>query len=111
MRPVTNLNYLTTFCEGNMERMKKYIGMFTSSTPAFLEKMENALSTGNYEEIANQVHAARTKLVMMGMEESKELSIQIEKACRDLSLNEKPIQAIQRLLDQMRKATEELIQS
>ncbi|GBL34758.1 hybrid signal transduction histidine kinase K [Filimonas sp.] len=89
MRPVTNLNYLTTFCEGNMERMKKYIGMFTSSTPAFLEKMENALSTGNYEEIANQVHAARTKLVMMGMEESKELSIQIEKACRDLSLNEK----------------------
>ena len=91
--------------------MKKYIGMFTSSTPAFLEKMENALSTGNYEEIANQVHAARTKLVMMGMEESKELSIQIEKACRDLSLNEKPIQAIQRLLDQMRKATEELIQS
>ena len=105
---VTKLDYLSNFCEGNTERMEKYIGMFTKSAPSLLEKIQNALLQGDYEEIANQVHACRTKLVMMGMEESKELSIQIEKACRDLTQNEKPIAHIQQLLQQVQKATEEL---
>jgi len=105
---VTNLDYLNTFCEGNTARMQKYIGMFTKSAPDLIQKIQSALLTNDYEEIANQVHSARTRLVMMGMEDSKYLSIEIEKFCRDANLPVKPIESIQHLLDQIQKANEEL---
>ncbi len=105
---VINLNYLTSFCEGDKNRMKKYIGMYLNAAPMLIEKIKTGLAENNFEEIANQVHAARTKLVMMGMENSKNLSVQIEKDCRNDDLVEKPIDSIHQILHDIEKSLHEL---
>ena len=105
---VVNLNYLSSFCEGDKNRMKKYIGMYLNAAPLLIEKIKTGLAENNFEEIANQVHAARTKLVMMGMENSKNLSVQIEKACRNYELVEKPIDSIHQILQDIEKSIQEL---
>jgi len=80
---VTNLSYLEKFCEGDRERMQKYISMFITSAPALIEKLNEALAAQDIEEIANQVHAYKTKWIMMGMTEVKDLAQMIEVKCRN----------------------------
>lgn len=73
-----DLTYLRNFCEGDEERMKKYISMFLESIPPFKEKLEQAVAADDLAEIAKQVHAMKPKFVMMGMKEAYTLSIQVE---------------------------------
>ncbi len=79
---VTDLTYLTNFCEGDKERIKKYIDMFLASTPQVVEKINVAMEENNFVEIANQVHGFKTKCMMMGMRETKDLANTIEHLCR-----------------------------
>lgn len=108
IKQVTNLDYLHGFCEGNQARMKKYIDMFLKSAPMLKTNIEVALQENNFEEVANQVHASRTKFVMMGMKASNELSVTIEKACRDTELSQKPVDLIRQLLEDIQLAFKEL---
>ena len=80
---VTDLTYLEKFCEGDLTRMKKYILMFTSSVPAFIEKLNLALSAGDFIEIASQVHGFKTRWIMMGMTDTKDLAQYLEQLCRE----------------------------
>lgn len=105
---LTNLEYLNKFCEGDKTRMKKYIDMFLKSVPSMLEKISKSLQENNFEEVANQVHAGRTKFVMMGMKGSQELSLTIEKACRDTLMTKKPVDLIEQLMKEIQLAFEEL---
>lgn len=77
-----DLTYLKNFCENNEAKMQKYINIVLDSIPAFVEKLNTAQSENNFEEIASQVHAFKTKFVMMGMEEAKLLAAQLELDCR-----------------------------
>jgi signal transduction histidine kinase/CheY-like chemotaxis protein len=79
---VTDLEYLTRFCEGDSVRMKKYIDMFLASAPTFLEKIKVALDINDPLEIASQMHGYKTKFLMMGMKEAKDLAAEIELKCR-----------------------------
>ncbi len=77
------MSYLNDFCDGNQEKMKKYIGMFTSSAPGLIEKINKSLEQNDLEDIANQVHGFKTKWIMMGMTSTKDLAIELEKQCRE----------------------------
>lgn len=79
---ITDLTYLNKFCEGDTERMKKYILMFEASAPLLIEKLKHALLENDRNEIANQVHSFKTKWIMMGMREAGTLSTTIEQKCR-----------------------------
>ena len=105
---VINLDYLKQFCEGDTQRMKKYIDLYCQSVPAFTEKIETALSSQDREEIANQVHACRTRLAMMGMEDSRNSSTLIEKICRSTEDPSIPTEAVLKLLTDMKQAVIEL---
>jgi len=78
----TDLTYLSGFCEGNQEKMKKYINIFLESVPGFIQKLEAALASNDFGEVATQVHSFKTKFVMMGMKQAKELSQKLESDCR-----------------------------
>ncbi|MCX6269171.1 MAG: ATP-binding protein [Bacteroidetes bacterium] len=78
---VTNLDYLTKFCEGDQARMKKYIDMFLTSAPILLEKIKVALASNDHIEIAGQMHGYKTKFMMMGMREAQGLATEIEIQC------------------------------
>ena len=106
---ITNLEYLKEFCEGNKDQMNKYIRMFVSSAPALIEKLNTAIGQNDYAEIATQIHGYKTKWIMMGMAESKELALRIENDCRKSSPDEKSIlENIESLTGQIEKAIAEL---
>ena len=79
---VTDMTYLYSFCEGNGEKMQKYVSMFLQSAPVFLEKVNAALAADDFEEAANQLHGFKTKFIMMGMKNSGSLSLSLEQQCR-----------------------------
>lgn len=80
---ITDLTYLSDFCEGDEAKMQKYIDMFLKSAPTFLGKLEELIKAEDAEGIANHVHGFNTKLTMMGMRETKSLSVEIENGLRD----------------------------
>ncbi len=80
---VTDLTYLEKFCEGDTMRMNKYITMFLDSAPGLTDRIRQAIVEENYAELASQIHAYKTRWIMMGMNEAKDLALLIESACRE----------------------------
>ena len=80
---VTNLDYLTDFCDGDRVKMKKYIDMFIKGAGKLEAQIENALENDDPLSLADQVHGFNTKFIMMGMKDSKSLSVAIENKLRD----------------------------
>lgn len=105
---VTDLTYLTNFCEGDKVRMKKYINIFLTSVPSFTDTINEALAKDDLIEIANQVHGYKTKLVMMGMNDTKDISVKIERQCREGATKEEAKEKIMTLLAHIKQATDEL---
>ncbi|MEO5572466.1 MAG: Hpt domain-containing protein, partial [Bacteroidia bacterium] len=105
---ITNLSYLEKFCEGDKERMQKYINMFLDTSPSLIEKVNHELKKNDFEEIASQIHAYKTKWIMMGMNESKDLALKIDKQCREELVNVEVKGNISILLDQIQRAISEL---
>jgi len=105
---VTDLTYLHSFCEGNKEKMQKYIGLYLKSTPVVVEKINAALAQNDFIEIANQVHGCKTKFNMMGMKKVYELSETIENRCRANEINDELKEDISALLKTIPQAETEL---
>jgi HPt (histidine-containing phosphotransfer) domain-containing protein len=75
---VINLNFLRSFCENDPQRMQKYLSMFLQSAPVLIRKINEALVNDDLAEISSQAHGFKTELIMMGMNEAKELAVSIE---------------------------------
>jgi len=105
---VTELTYLTNFCEGDKVRIQKYIDLFLSSVPQVIEKIDLALENKDFEEIANQVHSFKTKCMMMGMTVTKDLANTIEHLCRENPENKLIKRNISSLKINIEKALKEL---
>ena len=105
---MTHLDYLRQFCNGDKEKMQKYIRMYTDSVPEFVQAIRQAMSQQDAETIANRVHAFRTRLVMMGMEASRQLSVSIEQRCRETNAVTGLDDRLHTLLQQVEQAVTEL---
>ncbi|WP_317899385.1 tetratricopeptide repeat protein [Aurantibacillus circumpalustris] len=105
---ITNLDYLHKFCEGDKTKMKKYIGLYTSAAPTLISNINDALKKNNLEELANQIHGFKTKWIMMGMTETKNLAMEIENQCREGKSDEKLFSNINELVSQIRTSISEL---
>ncbi len=57
--------------------------MYTSSAPYLLESVQTSRANNDLEEMANQIHGFKTKLIMMGMNHTKDLAVIIENQCRE----------------------------
>ena len=79
----TDLAYLEKFCEGDKERMKKYIRMYTEAVPTFLELLNSNGLLHQPDELAIQVHTMKPKFMMMGMKDAQQTAIEIEKLCHE----------------------------
>jgi signal transduction histidine kinase/CheY-like chemotaxis protein/HPt (histidine-containing phosphotransfer) domain-containing protein/Tfp pilus assembly protein PilF len=106
--PIADLHYLAKFCEGDEERMKKYIRVFMAAVPVFERKMNAALAEVDIAEITLQVHAFKPKWMMMGMKQCTELGQKIEALCRENNNAEKIAEQLTLLMKQNRDAVYEL---
>ncbi len=107
---VTDLAYLEKFCEGDKKRMQKYIDLFLESTPGFISKIHLASDTGDLKEIASQMHGYKTKFLMMGMKEAKDLATDVELLCEQGGNPEMTRLKVQKIIQQVETGTLELKQ-
>jgi signal transduction histidine kinase/DNA-binding NarL/FixJ family response regulator len=105
---VTDLGYLKEFCEGDKERMQKYIVMFLASAPYIIDYINIALNNKDYPEIVSQMHGNKTKLVMMGMNKTKDLAAEIEMRCREGKSPDDLKEKVLTFVKQIQKAVTEL---
>lgn len=84
---ITDLTYLVDFCEGDQQRIGRYIQLYIQSIPAFNDKIKVALTSNNHEALADLVHAFKPKWAMMGMERATILAEEIEQFCKDRTGN------------------------
>ena len=80
---IADLGYLHTFCEGDEERMKKYINIYLRAAAGFDDTAVAALSSKDFEGIAALTHSFKPKWMMMGMKQTIELGQKIETLCRE----------------------------
>ncbi len=105
---VTDRSYLNDFCEGDEEKMQKYITMFVKSAPVLVEKINSALIENDFLEIAGQLHGFKTKFIMMGMKNTANLSLILEQKCRGESVSSGVRAGIEGLIGDIERAVIEL---
>jgi HPt (histidine-containing phosphotransfer) domain-containing protein len=82
--------------------------MFLASVPLFLEKINIARNNRDSMEIADQLHGFKTKLLMMGMREAKELAAEIEMKCRQENNLDSVNSMLMKFVQQVETAVSEL---
>ncbi|MFT5778556.1 MAG: signal transduction histidine kinase/CheY-like chemotaxis protein [Crocinitomicaceae bacterium] len=107
---VSDLGYLTNFCDGDKVKMKKYIDMFIKGASQLETQIALAVENDDGEALANQVHSFNTKFIMMGMKDSKSLSIAIENKLRDDGTISEVIDNVELLKSDIKSAVDELSQ-
>ncbi len=73
-----DLTRLHKFCEGDRNRINRYLLLYEEAVPAFLAEMQEALTARDLPGIAKLIHAFKPKWKMMGMEKSIALALKIE---------------------------------
>ncbi len=103
---VTDPDYLHNFCEGDEARIQKYIRMYLKGVPDFVEKLNGAIATKDFKEIALRIHAFKPNWLIMGMKGTGELGSKIEHLCAEK--NESAFESSKDLLAQIEKSVKEL---
>lgn len=78
---VTDLTYLSQFCEADPERMQAYTQMYEVSMAAYMQKLSVAIKVQNLEELSGLLHSVKPKCMMMGMRKTNELRAELETLC------------------------------
>jgi signal transduction histidine kinase/HPt (histidine-containing phosphotransfer) domain-containing protein len=105
---VTDTTFLERFTGGNMEKQRKYIGMFLENSPVLLHNAETALADGDFERLKIAVHSLRPQLSYMGIKEEVSNISQIEHSCKIPSNYESLPALVYNLVKVCNKAFEEL---
>jgi HPt (histidine-containing phosphotransfer) domain-containing protein len=66
---VTDMQFLKQFTGGNLEKQKKYVGMFLENAPKLLKNIDNALIAKEYAAIKIAAHSLKPQLSYMGVKE------------------------------------------
>ena len=78
-----SMDFLIQFCEGDMERVKKYAGLFEKATVNNINHLKTAQQENNLEKLGLTVHSMKGHLKLMGMDNTLEMAENIERALRN----------------------------
>jgi CheY-like chemotaxis protein/HPt (histidine-containing phosphotransfer) domain-containing protein len=75
---IVSLGFLREFVEGDVDRMKKYVGLYLKLLPGNLEKIGSALGAKDLVSLIKIIHSMRPHLSYMGMEEAAKMAADME---------------------------------
>ncbi len=81
--PVTDMQFIKQFTNGNPEKIKKYTGMFLDNAPKMLEQIEAALATSDHRALKLASHSLKPQMTYMGIKEEESNIARIERAADD----------------------------
>jgi HPt (histidine-containing phosphotransfer) domain-containing protein len=105
---VTDLEFLKEFCNGDTERMKKYISIYLKSTPANLEKISIAKESNDFETLKLTVHSMKPHLSFMGMTKDAKIAAEIEAQCLKNAASRELDDLLALLIQDCKRSIEEL---
>lgn len=73
-----DLSYLKNISNNNKKFIEEMIEAFLKSIPKSIEEMRTHLSTDNFVELGRAVHKIKPSLTLMGLQELKDLAVDIE---------------------------------
>ena len=106
---MTDLTFLSEFCEGDKSRMKRYIDIYLKVTPGNLDKIDKALEEKNYTGLAQTVHAMKAHLNYMGMKPTRAVAEEIELSATEQNNLEQLPNLIAKLRGDWEQSYKELI--
>ncbi len=66
---ITNLRFLMSFAGDNVEKQKKYVGIFLVNAPKLLAQLQTGIRNKDFESIKIAAHSLKTQLNYMGVQE------------------------------------------
>ncbi len=105
---ITDLTYLTNYCEGDKERIAGYINMYLKAAAGFEEKARAAIASPDPEDAAALAHAFKPKWTMMGMALCVDLGQKVEFMSKEAGNEEHIKNALLRLTEYNRQSVMEL---
>lgn len=80
-----DLSYLETISNNNMGFITEIIDTFISTIPEHLYQINAHLSNNENRELARVVHKIKSSLSLLGLQDAKNMAIEIETYCKDAS--------------------------
>lgn len=105
---VTDLTFLSSFCDENRVRMKKYIDMYLAGIEENLKKVEDTYSRKDYPALSRIAHTMKPHFNYMGMGKAKKLSETIEEYAGENKNTEQIPPLIAQLNEISKKSVKEL---
>ena len=75
---VTDRNFLNQFTGGNIDKMRKYIGVFLDNAPGLLKSLEKSLMEKDYPAMKIAAHSLKPQMSYMGIKEEVSHIYQLE---------------------------------
>ncbi len=77
-----DLTFLKQFTSGDINRMKRYIGMFLDSAPAGIESIQTYFKAKDWEQLRSAAHSLKPQIGYMGIHNIKDSIQGIEEGAR-----------------------------
>jgi HPt (histidine-containing phosphotransfer) domain-containing protein len=85
---IIDLSYLREIAMGDKEIVIETTKLFLENTPGILDNMEEYFANKEWDKLYEQAHKIKPNLQYMGMEQARELIIEIEEQARTQNISE-----------------------
>ena len=108
MANITNLEFITGFSKGNMERVRKYVQMFLEASAEGMPAIEKAHADKDWKTLKTAAHTMKSISGYMGMTDTQNLLKKMEEnAATEKQLDDMP-NDVSLLRQHLQQAEEEL---
>jgi len=102
---IYSLDKINEMADGDEDFINSVISVFLEEVPQDLEGLENALETGNYEQVYQLAHKIKPNVDLLGMEQTRAAALQIE----TLGKSEANMAEIQSVFPSLKKDVEQVV--
>jgi signal transduction histidine kinase/CheY-like chemotaxis protein/HPt (histidine-containing phosphotransfer) domain-containing protein len=105
---IVSLGFLREFVEGDVDRMKKYVGLYLKLLPGNLEKIALALGAKDLVSLIKTIHSMRPHLSYMGMEEAAKMAAEMENFAHEGNRDSEVLDLAKTMVEHCEKSQVEL---
>ncbi len=80
---ITNLTYLRSVCDGDLNFMNDMVQAFITNTPVAMNELQKASDHSDWEQVSKLAHKLKPSITFVGLEKAKSLIKKIEESAKE----------------------------
>ncbi|MTI38590.1 PAS domain-containing hybrid sensor histidine kinase/response regulator [Fulvivirga lutimaris] len=80
---LTNLDYLRSVCDGDLNFMNDMVQTFITNTPVAMNELQKASDKSDWEQVSKLAHKLKPSITFVGLEKAKSLVKKIEESAKE----------------------------